>query len=120
MAEELMQWDMILNMDTWHTRFVDAMSDHLKHVSLDAHIPIVRRVLVMGQRRPDAHAEYHVAHVADGAVGDQSLEVGLGHCGKSAVNHADDTDNADEPHQVEAALRADGITDSQDAVAAHF
>jgi hypothetical protein len=44
-----------------------AVVEHLQHGAVDA---------LLGERR---HAEHDVAHVADGRVGDQLLEIGLRH-----------------------------------------
>ena len=46
-------------------------------------------------RRPDRDAQDDVAHVADGAVGDQLLEVGLRHGREGAVDDVDDAEQGD-------------------------
>ena len=43
------------------------------------------------------HAQQHVAHVADRAVGDQPLEVGLGHGTQGAVDDVDHGQHAQDP-----------------------
>src|SRR5262245_6902192 len=103
-----------------HAGGADAVGDHLKHGPLHTHVPVIGVVAVAGQSRPHAQAEHDVAHVADGTIGDETLEIGLGHRRKRAVNHAHHAEDADEPHQVEAALWADGIADAENAVAAHL
>ena len=48
----------------------------------------------VGAADPHAEAEHDVAHVAHRAVGHQLLEIGLGHGGERAVDHADDAEDS--------------------------
>ena len=81
-----------------HAGRADAVGDHLEHRPVHAPRPVLRPA-----PRPDRDAEDDVAHVADRAVGDQLLEVGLGHGGKGAV---DDVDHAEDAQDTRRACSA--------------
>ena len=82
-----------------HASGRDSVGQHHVHGPIDA-IGIVTRIdgrSVGREDRHDRHAQSHVSHVADGTVGDQLLEVGLGHRHQGPVEDAEDTENGD-PH----------------------
>ena len=96
-----------------HAGRADAVGDHLEHRAVHAHLPVVGIVLRAGDGAPNAEAEDDVAHVADGAVGDHTLEVGLGQGGECTPDHAEDADAADPVREVIAGGGADGIADAE-------
>ena len=69
---------------------------------------------------PDRDAQDDVAHVADRAVGDQLLEVGLGHGREGAVDDVDDAEQRHAPGQDLGGPGTDRVGDAEDAVAAHL
>ena len=88
-----------------HAGRADAVGDHLEHRAVHAHLPVVRIVVGAGGRTPHAEAEDDVTHVAHRAVGDHPLEIGLGHGGERAVDHAHDADAAHDIRKVVAGRR---------------
>ena len=74
----------------------DPVREHLEHRAVEA---------VLGQRR---RAEHHDAHVRDGRVGDDVLQVGLRHRAQRAVDDVDAGDRADEPRPLDRARPAAG------------
>ena len=104
-----------------HAGRADAVGDHLEHGPVDAHPPGVAVVEVAGRGAADADAQEHVAHVAHRAVGDQPLEVFLGHGGEGPIDHAHDADDGHHPGQmVVQRRRQDREADAEHAVAAHL
>ena len=74
----------------------DAVREHLEDGAVQA---------ALGQRRG---AEHDDAHVRDGRVGDDVLQVGLRHRAERAVDDVDAGDRADEPRPFDARPRAAG------------
>src|SRR5262245_57378810 len=103
-----------------HARRDDAVGDHLEHGAIHAHLPIVRVEPIACDGAPHTQPQHDVTHVAHRAVGDQPLEVGLGHRGECPVDHAHHADAAHDIRQVVAGLRTNWITNTEDAVAAHL
>ena len=70
-----------------HTGRANAMGKHLKHGSVDALRPSFPAVLVSGHCAPNAKAQHHIPHVADGAVRHHPLKIFLGKRRKRSVHH---------------------------------
>ncbi len=87
------------------------MGDHLEHGAVHGPLPVLRLV---------GDAEDDVAHVADRAVGDQLLEVGLGHRREGAVDDIDDPEQRHPQGQLLRRPRTYRIGDADDAVGAEL
>jgi hypothetical protein len=79
-------------------------------------------------RREGRHAEHHVAHVTDARVGDQLLQVLLGHGAHRTVDDVERPECGEEPEgdavpapdRGEGRRRQDAVVDPQDAVGPHL
>ena len=70
---------------------MEVMSDHHEHGTVDT---IAVNTRVAGDAH-GGHAQSHVTHVADGAIGNQFFEVGLCHGGQCTIQDAEDSQQSD-------------------------
>ena len=76
-----------------HASRRNAVSDHLEHGTIQAHLPVLRvhRLPGLLVDLPDCQTQQHITHVTHGAVCDQAFEVGLRKRGESTINNANHT-----------------------------
>ena len=103
-----------------HASRADAVGQHLEHRAVHSHLPIADVEVVAGHCAPHADAQQDVTHVAHRAVGHQPLEILLGQRRERPIHHAQNAQAANQQGQVISRVRADRVTDANDAVPAQF